>query len=58
VIEAVGSKVKTWINGKPCVDLDDEKLSRRGLFAFQLHSGGAMEVRYKDVKLEVLTAKK
>ena len=55
VIEAVGSKVKTWINGKPCVDLDDEKISRRGLFAFQLHSGGAMEVRFKDIKLEVLT---
>src|SRR5205823_10611214 len=40
VIRAEGGKVKTWINGKPCVDLDDEKLSRRGLFAFQLHSGG------------------
>jgi putative heme-binding domain-containing protein len=58
VVEAVGSKVKTWINGKLCVDLDDEKLSRRGIFAFQLHSGGALEVRFKDVKLEVLAAKK
>jgi len=58
VVEAAGSKVKTWINGKLCVDLDDEKLSRRGIFAFQLHSGGALEVRFKDVKLEVLAAKK
>lgn len=53
VIEATGSRVRTWINGKLCVDLDDAKLSRRGLFAFQLHSGGAMEVRFKDIKLEV-----
>jgi putative membrane-bound dehydrogenase-like protein len=53
VIEAKGSKVTTWINGKKCVDLDDTKLSRRGIFAFQLHSGGAMEVRFKDIKLEV-----
>jgi putative membrane-bound dehydrogenase-like protein len=57
VIEAVGSRVKTWINGMPCVDLDDPKLSRRGLFAFQLHSGGAMEVRFKDIKLEVMEKK-
>jgi putative heme-binding domain-containing protein len=57
VIEAVGPKVRTLINGTLCVDLDDPKLSRRGLFAFQLHSGGAMEVRYKDLKLEVLGKK-
>jgi hypothetical protein len=54
VIEAVGSRVRTWLNGKPCVDLDDAKLSRRGIFALQIHSGGAMEVRFKDFKLEVV----
>jgi putative membrane-bound dehydrogenase-like protein len=57
VIEAVGSRVRTWINGKPCVDLDDPKLARRGLFALQIHSGGPMEVRFKDLKLEVLAGK-
>lgn len=56
VVEAVGSRVLTWINGKPCVDLDDPKLSRRGLFAFQIHSGGAMEVRFRDIRLELLPA--
>jgi putative heme-binding domain-containing protein len=53
-IEARGSHVRTWINGKPCVDLDDPKMSRRGIFAFQIHSGGPMEVRFKDLKLEIL----
>jgi putative membrane-bound dehydrogenase-like protein len=53
VIEAQGSRVRTWINGKLCVDLDDARLARRGIFAFQIHSGGAMEVRFKDLKLEV-----
>jgi putative membrane-bound dehydrogenase-like protein len=57
VIEAQGSKVRTWINGQLCVDLDDPKLARRGLFAFQLHSGKAMEVRFKDIRLEVLSQK-
>ena len=55
-IVAEGSRIRTFINGKPCVDLDDAKLPARGVFAFQLHSGGALEVRFKDLKLEVLGA--
>lgn len=54
VVEAKGGHVRTWINGQPCVDLDDPKLSKKGLIAFQIHSGGPMEVRFKDIKLEVL----
>jgi putative membrane-bound dehydrogenase-like protein len=53
-IVAQGSKVRTFINGQACVDLDDAMLSRRGIFAIQLHSGGAMEVRYKEILLELL----
>jgi putative membrane-bound dehydrogenase-like protein len=58
VIEAKGSRVRTWLNGQLCVDLDDPKISRRGIFGLQMHSGGPMEVRFKDLKLEVLTEKK
>jgi putative membrane-bound dehydrogenase-like protein len=50
---ANGSKIVTKINGKLCVDLDDPAGAKRGIFAFQLHSGGATEVRFKDIKLEV-----
>jgi putative membrane-bound dehydrogenase-like protein len=52
-IIAVGSKVRTWINGRLCVDIDDPKLARRGIFALQLHAGGPMEVRFKDLQLEL-----
>jgi putative heme-binding domain-containing protein len=52
-IVAVGSKIRTAINGNVCVDLDDPKGARRGIIAFQLHSGGPMEVRFKDLKLEL-----
>ena len=52
-IVASGSKIRTWINGQSCVDLDDPPGARRGIFALQLHSGGPMEVRFKDIKLEV-----
>ena len=54
VVEAVGGKVKIWINGNLCCDLDDDKLARRGVIGLQLHSGGAFEVRFKDIKLEVM----
>ena len=56
-VVAKGSKITTKINGQTCVDLDDPQGARRGIFALQLHSGGATEVRFKDLKLEVLPAK-
>jgi hypothetical protein len=52
-IVAEGSRVRTYINGKLCADLNDTALSRRGIFALQIHAGGPMEVRFKDIKLEV-----
>ena len=53
-IVAEGPKIRTSINGKPCVTLDDPAGLRRGIFAFQLHSGGATEVRFKELRLELL----
>jgi putative heme-binding domain-containing protein len=56
-IVAVGSRIKTSINGKRCVDIDDAFGARRGIFAFQIHSGDPMEVRFKDLQLELNPAK-
>ncbi|MFO0870603.1 MAG: PVC-type heme-binding CxxCH protein [Pirellulales bacterium] len=55
-IVAVGSQIRTWINGQPCVDLEDPEGARRGVLAFQLHSGGPLEVRYRNIRLELLTS--
>jgi putative membrane-bound dehydrogenase-like protein len=52
-IEAVGDHVRTWINGQPCVDLTDPPGRKSGIFALQLHAGGPMEVRFRNLKLEV-----
>jgi putative membrane-bound dehydrogenase-like protein len=52
-VVATGSRIRTFINGKACVDMDDPAGPRRGLFALQIHSGGPMEVRFKDLHLEV-----
>jgi putative membrane-bound dehydrogenase-like protein len=53
-IRAEGSRIQTFLNGKLCVDLDDPKGKRRGIFALQIHSGGPTEVRFRNLKLEVL----
>ena len=50
---AAGSRIRTFINGHACVDLDDPSGPRRGIFAFQIHAGGPMEVRFKDLRLEL-----
>lgn len=52
-ILAQGKRIRTWINGKPSVDLVDEAGAREGAIGLQLHAGPAMEVRFKDWRLEV-----
>ena len=52
-IVAVGPSIRTAINGHPCAVLDDPSGARRGIVAFQLHSGGPTEVRFKDIVLEL-----
>ncbi len=55
-IVAVGSSIRTYINGKQAVDVDDSQGARRGILALQLHSGGATEVRFRNFRLELETA--
>jgi putative heme-binding domain-containing protein len=52
-IIATGSRIRTFINDQRCVDLDDPDGATRGVFAFQLHSGGPTEIRMKEITLEV-----
>jgi len=52
-IVAVGSKIRTAINGQICTDLDDPQVARRGIVGLQVHSGGPTEVRFKNFQLEM-----
>jgi len=52
-IECRGSHIRTRLNDELCVDLDDPSGARRGQVALQLHSGGATEVRFRALKLEL-----
>ena len=53
-VEARGSRVRTWIDGQLCVDLEDAEGRRRGVIAFQLHSGPATELRVRNPRVEIL----
>jgi putative membrane-bound dehydrogenase-like protein len=55
-ISAIGSRVRTWINGQPCVELEDPKGARVGVIGLQLHSGGKTEVRFRNFKLSPIQA--
>ncbi len=50
---AIGSRIQTALNGHLCVDLEDAKAAKQGIVAFQLHAGGPLEVRFKDLAVEV-----
>ena len=56
-IKAVGNTVTTWLNGVEMVRLEDEKIGQgKGAIALQIHDGGGIKVRWKDIKLLPLTA--
>lgn len=52
-IVAVGDRVRTYLNGHLCVDLDDPAGAKRGIIALQLHAGGPMEIRFRNLQLTV-----
>ncbi|MFC5412117.1 DUF1080 domain-containing protein [Larkinella bovis] len=54
-IRAEGDRVQTWLNGKPMVDLKDEKIGKgEGGVALQIHDGGGIKVRWKNLVLQPL----
>ena len=53
-VEAIGNKVKLSINGVVTVDYTeaDEKIAREGVIAVQIHSGGPMEVQFRNLRIK------
>ena len=49
-IEAVGTRIRSWVNGVPAADYyDGQKLE--GLIALQVHSGKDVHVEYRNLRL-------
>ncbi len=51
-IRVVGNRVTTWINGTQMIDLTDEEIGqRRGHIALQIHDGGGIKVRWRNLRM-------
>lgn len=49
-IQVIGDQVTTWLNGEKMVELKDEKIGEAtGVIALQIHSGGGIKVRWKNL---------
>lgn len=54
-ILVVGDEVTSWLNGTEMVHLKDEKIGAGiGSIALQIHDGGGIKVRWKNIKLRKL----
>lgn len=51
-IRVVGGKVTTWLNGEQMIELDDEKIGQAtGQIALQIHDGGGIKVKWRNLKV-------
>ncbi|MFL2632569.1 MAG: DUF1080 domain-containing protein [Candidatus Marivariicella sp.] len=54
-IRVLGSNVTSWLNGTQMVSLNDEKIGKgEGAIALQIHDGGGIRVRWKNILLKEL----
>ena len=54
-IEVMGDKVTTFLNGQQMVQLEDEKIGQaNGFVALQIHDGGGIKVRWKNIRIKTL----
>lgn len=52
-IEVRDDQVTSWLNGHQMVTLKDEKIGQgKGFIALQIHDGGGIKVRWKDLSIK------
>ena len=51
-VRAVGARVTTWLNGTRMVDFEDEGIgAAEGSIALQIHDGGGIKVRWRNLEV-------
>ena len=51
-IRAAGGRVTTWINETQMIDIEDEQIGEvKGHIALQIHDGGGIKVRWRNLRL-------
>lgn len=54
-IQVVGKRVTTWLNGHQMTDLTDDKIGEgKGSIALQIHDGGGIKVRWRNLTIQKL----
>ena len=54
-IKVNGDTVTTWLNNHQMIQLSDEKIGKgEGFIALQIHDGGGIKVRWKDIRIQEL----
>lgn len=56
-ISVLGSTVRTWLNGVEMISLNDEGIGKgKGAIALQIHDGGGIKVRWRNLKIQPILA--
>ena len=57
-IAAIGSRIRTWVNGVPAADLTDD-MTAKGFIALQVHSSKEADkkIKWRNIRIQDLTAK-
>ncbi|MEK9603869.1 MAG: DUF1080 domain-containing protein [Flavobacteriaceae bacterium] len=54
-IKVVGNKVTTWLNGTKMIQLEDKKIGEgKGSIALQIHDGGGIKVKWRNLQIRPL----
>jgi hypothetical protein len=54
-IRAVGPLITTWLNGEEMIQLEDKKIGAgKGSIALQIHDGGGIKVRWRNIVVKPL----
>ena len=57
-IRAMGDNITTWLNGIQMITISDEKIGEaKGQIALQIHDGGGIRVRWKNLVIKELSTK-
>ena len=54
-IKVVGDQVTSWLNGTKMISIQDEKIGKgKGSIALQIHDGGGIKVKWKNLNIKPL----
>ncbi len=57
-IEAIGNRIRTWVNGVPAADLTDN-MTAKGFIALQVHASKEADkkIKWRNIRIQDLTAR-